>query len=261
MINNSQNDLVGYWVIDSAPENTSEAYGEIYLRFTEDGLLQWGYENQWRICVLSFDYWTDDKNIITVCPPNPRTEYTPYSFTNDEKLKIRYSNYETVWKRTDKQDFFESNEIWDSGTLGFRQLDYMSELDSEPTEFQIKRANRFKVSPQTMVNTTALWHSWEYSRGQFASFHADEFKQILECGVFVGEKCNEDKTLLMYIVSDGHIEVINAMLENDFEINAQDMYGHTPLDYAVFSKNSDMFELLRKRGALMGKELKHQDQQ
>lgn len=259
MINNFQDNLIGYWKIDSAPENTSEAYGEIYLRFTEDGLLQWGYENQWRICVLSFNYWTDDNNIITVCPPNPRTEYTPFSIINDKKLEVRYSNYETVWEKTSKQDFFESNKIWDSGTLDFRQLDYMSELDSEPTEFHIKRAKLFEVSPQIIINTTALWHSWEYSRRQFASFHADEFKQILKCGVFAGEKCNENKTLLMYIVSDGHIEVVDAMLKNNFEINTQNIYEHTPLDYAVFSKNSDMFELLRKRGALTGEELKQQN--
>ncbi len=39
-MNFSQNDLVGYWKIYSAPENSPESYGETYLRFTENGLLE-----------------------------------------------------------------------------------------------------------------------------------------------------------------------------------------------------------------------------
>ncbi len=87
--------------------------------------MQWGYENQWRICVTSYDYWVEKESIGTICPPNPRKEITPYSISENEKLKLAYSNYETIWAKTNKQEFFESKNIWNPGILFGRQEDYM----------------------------------------------------------------------------------------------------------------------------------------
>ncbi len=255
-MNVPQDKLVGYWVIDSAPEDKPESFGEIYLRFTGNGLLQWGYQDEHKIYINSFEYWLENKKIVNTCPPNPRKELTPFAMTDDDKLKINYSNYETIWRKTSKQDFFESNDIWDAGRYNFRRLDYMSELELSPSDFQIKRAEYLGVSPQIIINTDSLWHAWEYSRGEFASFHSEEFKYILKCGVLVDKTCQQDLTLLMYIISDGYIEVIEAMLENGFDINAEEMCGMTPLDFAVFHDQTEIYEMLRQRGAKLGSELK-----
>ena len=164
------NSLIGYWVLDSAPENTAEI-GEFYLRFTSDGLLQHGNQNKWRIYVLSFQYEIEGDAIATICPPNPRTELTPFSIAEDGRLILSYGNYDTVWAESDKKDFFESDKIWDPGILFERQIDYISLLDSKPRDYQIKWAGLLGISPQVLVNTDALWKCWKYGRSPFASFH------------------------------------------------------------------------------------------
>lgn len=179
----SHSKLTGYWLIESAPEDSTEGSGEVYLRFTDDGLLQWGYENQWRICVISYNFRVENNKILTVCPPNPREEFSPFIFTEDGKLKLFYSNYETIWSRTDKKNFFDSKEIWDPGIPFARQEDYMSLLSQKPLPLEIKRAKYLGVSPQIIINTGVLWNAWKYSRSEFATFHFEDFKYILEQGV------------------------------------------------------------------------------
>jgi hypothetical protein len=253
--NLSKNELVGYWIIESAPESSPEGAGEIYLRFTENGLLQWGYENQWRICVISYDYWIEKESIGTVCLPNPRKEFTPYSISEDGKLKLAYSNYDTVWVKTNKQEFFESKNIWNPGIPFDIQEDYMSLLNSPPHERQIKRADYLGVSPQILVNTNVLWKVWEYSRSAFASFHFEDFKYILEQGVLIDDKNNLDDTLLIHLAADDYTEAVKLMLDNGADINHKDISGNTALDFAIFANRIDTIKLLKERGALSGSEL------
>ncbi len=252
----SQNNLVGCWIIDSAPENTGEVAGEVYLRFTENGLLQWGYENQWRICVISHDYWIEGESIGTICPPNPRKEFTPYSIIPDGKLRLAYSNYETIWAKTEKQEFFESNNIWNPGILFERQEDYMSLLNSPPYDYQIKRADYLGISPQILVNTNVLWQAWSYSGAAFASFHFDDFKYILQQGVFTEETCNMGNTLLSYLAADGYIEAVELLLNQGANINHKNISQATALDVAIYANQSNVVELLRKKGAKLGNEIK-----
>ena len=250
-----QNEIVGYWLIESAPDDSSERAGEVYLHFTEDNVLQWGYENRWRICVISYNYQIECNYIQTTCPPNTRKEFSEFSFTKDGKLKLFYSNYETIWVKTHKQDFFESKNIWNPGILHTSQENYMEFLNSKPHPLEIKRAEYLGVSPQIIINTAVLWESWRYSRAAFAKFHFEDFKYILEQGVLVNDEGNMDETLLHYLAGDGYIDAVELMLNNGANINHPDITGNTPLDYAKWKNRTSVIEPLKKRGGKSGDEI------
>lgn len=243
--------LTGYWIIDSVEEFAPEYYGQIYLRFTENNLLQWGYEKPEKICVVSFNYWLEDESIVTVLPPNPRKEFTPYSITPDGKLKLMYSNYETLWAKTTEQPFFTSEAIWEPDPTMIRP-DYIASLQQPPSDHERQAAEYEGVSPQVVVNTNALWKVWEYSYQTFGSFHLDDFKYILERGVLPDWRCNEDRTLLMYIAGEGYSEAVRLLVDNGFDINAQDLYGDTALDHALRRDRKDTIQFLLARGAKSG---------
>jgi hypothetical protein len=246
------NALVGYWAITDAPNNTPEASGNIYLRFTDNGLLQWGYENQRSNCVISFQYWIDGGNVVTIREPQPRKEYTPFSISTNGKLELQYSYYETTWVKAKKQDFFESKNIWDRGDYYREQLDYLSLLKLQPGDIDIRRADYLGIAPQILINTHAMSQCWSYYREPFASFHLDDFEFILDQGVLIDDEDNEDRTLLSYLAEDGHTEAVRLMLDHGAEINHLDIYPFTALDYATQHKT---IVLLRERGAKLASEL------
>lgn len=247
----TQNELIGYWAFASE----TESYWQIYIRFTENSLLQWGYQNEWLICNISHNYWLENGNIGTICPPNPRRELTPYTIAADGTLKLTYSNRETIWTRAEKQEFFESKNIWNPGIPFLRQIDYMALLNSPPHHFQIKRAKNMNISPQILVNTRALWSALEYSNGEFASLHLNDWRYILERGVLVNEDDDMDRTLLSYAAEDGYTDVVELLLNNGFDINTIDILKQTPLDWAIWKDRTETTKLLRERGAKLGKEL------
>lgn len=249
-----QDDLVGYWSFASETESN----WQVYLRFTENGLLQWGYENEWLICNISHNYWIENENIGTICLPNPRKEFTPYSITADGLLKLTYTNRETVWEKAEKQGFFESKNIWNPGIPFARQIDYMALLKSPPHHFQVKRAKNMNISPQILVNTNALWKSWEYSQAEFALLHLDDFEFILEQGVLIDEDDDMDTTLLSHLAHDGYIEAVKLMLDKGANINHIDVLQNTALDWAIWKNQTETVKLLRERGAKLGIQLANQ---
>jgi hypothetical protein len=248
------NHLIGYWVIDSVEEYAPEYYGSVYLHFTNDNLLQWGYEKPDRICVVSFNYLLEGESIVTVLPPNPRKEFTPYSIMPDGKLKLTYGNYETIWAKTKEQAFFTSKDRWEPDPTMIRP-DYIASLQLPASVYQRQAAEYKGVSPQLVVNTNALWQAWKYSRGTFASFHFDEFKYIVERGVIVDWTDNEDATLLMYIAGEGYTKAARLLLEHGYDINARDLYGNTALDRAIYRNRKKTVQLLLSHGAMPGKKI------
>ena len=253
-MSNNLNSLIGYWVLDSALENAHEI-GVTHLRFASKGLLQEGNENEWRIYVLSFQYWIEGDAIATICPPNPRTELTPFSIANDGKLILSDDNNETTWARTGKNEFFDSNNIWDPGILFERQTDYMSLLDSKPQGYQIEQALRLDISPQLLVNTNAMWKCWKYARSRFASFHLEDFDHILKQGVLIDDEDNEDRTLLSYLAEDGYSQAVQKALEHGANINHLDLYGTTALDWATWTGRTETIWVLRDCGGKLGSDL------
>lgn len=253
-MSNDPNSLIGYWVLELDPENAHEI-GVTHLRFGENGLLQEGFENKWRIVVISFHYWIEGNAIATTCSPNLRIEFTPFSLTDDGKLVLSEGSYSSTWAPTAKKEFFDSENIWKSGVLSGRRVDYMSLLDSKPRDYEIDLALQLNISPQILVNTGALWMCWEYSRSRFASFHLDEFEHILRQGVQIDDDDNEDRTLLSYLAEDGNTEGVRLMLDHGAEINHMDIYPFTALDHAIAANRSDTADLLRERGAKLASEL------
>lgn len=250
-MNQISNELSGDWAFVSKTEFNSL----LYIRFTKNGSLHWGYQNQWLTCNIPHNYWFENGSIATVCPPNPRKELTPFEITSDGKLKLKYLNRETIWERAETQQFFENKDIWNPGIPFPRQIDYMALLKEKPRNFQIERAKNLGISPQILVNTNALWKLHEYSQAEFASFHLDDFKFILEQGILVDEEDNMDATLLSHFAGDGYVEAVKLMLEFGFDINAKDITDNTPLDYALWKNQSDVAGILRENGAKTGKEI------
>lgn len=247
--------LVGYWVIENAPENVPEGGWDVCLNFSDDGLLQWGYENEWRTCVISFKYWIESDNIGTICPPHPRKELTPFSIALNGKLQLAYSNYETTWGKTDKKAFFEGRNVGDPGAAYEGRIDYIALLKSPPYDFQIQRAALLGISPQILVNTKALWECWEYSLYCFASFHLDDFEFIIDKGVLIDDDDNMDRTLLSHLAEDGNANAVKLLLERGSNINGVDISGNTALDHAIWNNRTEVMGLLRERGARLGSEL------
>jgi hypothetical protein len=244
--------LIGYWVLDSAPERSHEI-GVTHIRFTDDGLLQEGNENEWRIYVLSFQYWVEGDAVMTICPPNPRTEMTPFSIISDEKLALSFGDEKTIWIRTEKKEFFESSKVWNPGFLFERQTDYMSMLDLKPHDYEIEGASRLGMSPQIFVNTNALWKCWKYGRSSFASFHLEDFEQILERGVLIDREDDMDRTLLSYLAEDGLTQAVQMAADYGADVNNSDVLELTALDYAILANRTETAEALRKLGGTHGK--------
>lgn len=251
MATNPKNELLGYWSRLYSDESGQQAY----LHFTDDGRLQWGNENQWRICIIPHQYWLTDGHIETVCPPNPRKESTPYSIREDGTLVLSYDNRETKWARVERQEFFESKNVWNPGIPFERQIDYMSMLKLPPNSMLVKHAEHLSISPQILVNTDALWRLWDYSRAEFASFDLADFKYILDQGVLIDRDDNMDATLLCHLAADGRDAAIELMLDYDADMNHRDLTGYTPLDYAVWSNRAETVKFLKELGAKEGCEL------
>ena len=50
-----KNQLIGYWAFASETQFNAQ----IYIRFTKNDLLQWGYQNEWLICNITHKYWIE----------------------------------------------------------------------------------------------------------------------------------------------------------------------------------------------------------
>lgn len=248
----TRNELIGYWSSETQFDST------VYIRFTGNRLLQWGYENEWRICNISHSYWIENESIGTICLPNPRKEFTSYSITADGLLKLNYTNRETVWEKAEKQEFFDCKNIWNPGIPFARQIDYMALLKSAPHHFQVERAKNMNVPPQILVNTNALWKCWEYAQAEFASLHLDDFEFILEQGVLIDEDDDMDTTLLSHLAHDGYTEAVTRMLNKGADINHVDILQNTALDWAIWKNQVETIKILQKKGAKLGSELTNQ---
>lgn len=246
------NPLIGYWVIEYAPLGTQESQGNIFLRFTERDLLQWGYSNQRGIVAKSFQYSVEGTSLATVRPPQPRIEHTPFTISSEGKLTLAYSYYETKWARAEKQDFFESKKIWDPGDYYRTRLDYLHLLKELPHGPYLERARLLEIDPQVLVNTQIMGFCWAYSHEPFAFFHLDDFEFILSQGVLIDDDDNEDRTLLSYLAQDGLTDAVRVALDYGADINHMDIYPETALDYA---SSQETIQLLRDRGGKLASEL------
>jgi len=61
---------------------------------------------------------------------------------------------------------------------------------------------------------------------------------------------------LFSAVFNGHIEVVEFLLENGAQVNIADINGDTPLDWAISKKNIELDLLLRKYGGKTSNDMK-----
>ena len=54
----------------------------------------------------------------------------------------------------------------------------------------------------------------------------------------------------------GNLEAVKQHIAAGADVNAKDVNGYTPLDWAIFNKDTETADLLRKHGGKTGKELK-----
>ena len=52
------------------------------------------------------------------------------------------------------------------------------------------------------------------------------------------------------------LEVVELLIADGADVNAKDVNGYTPLDWAIFNKDTETADLLRKHGGKTGEELK-----
>lgn len=128
----------------------------------------------------------------------------------------------------------------------------MSITNELPSALEIERAKVLGVKPEILVSTRALALCWKYSHGPFASFHLDDFVQILDRGVHLENQDNVDRTLISYLAEDGLTEAVKAMVECGANINHFDLFGNTPLDYAVWKGRDETVQLIRDLGGIEG---------
>jgi ankyrin repeat protein len=97
-----------------------------------------------------------------------------------------------------------------------------------------------------------MWECWKYGRARFASFHLEDFDQILARGVLIDDEDDESRTLLSYLAEDGNTEAVKLAVECGADVNRTDIYDLTALDYATFRNRHGTAATLRKLGGIHG---------
>jgi ankyrin repeat protein len=57
----------------------------------------------------------------------------------------------------------------------------------------------------------------------------------------------------------GNLEAVKQHIAAGADVNAKDVNGYTPLDWAIFNKDTETTNLLRKHGGKTGEELKAEE--
>ncbi|MDC0307338.1 ankyrin repeat domain-containing protein [bacterium] len=85
-------------------------------------------------------------------------------------------------------------------------------------------------------------------------------KEVVELLIAKGADVNAKDDLiewtpLFMAVEEGHKEIVELLITADADVNAKGFGGNTPLDLAIFNKDTKVAALLRKHGGKTGEEL------
>ena len=85
-------------------------------------------------------------------------------------------------------------------------------------------------------------------------------KQHLAAGADVNAKTDDGWTPLQFAAMTGHKEIAELLIAKGADVNGKIEIavdkGDTPLDWAIFNKDTETADLLRKHGGKTGEELK-----
>lgn len=96
----SQSQLVGAWVTDETDEASIEEFGRVSLDFRSDGTLTYTIHSDDRDEKMLLTYKVRGNVIVTDQPSQPREEKTPFLFTPDGKLVLKYVDRQVRYVRT-----------------------------------------------------------------------------------------------------------------------------------------------------------------
>lgn len=77
----------------------------------------------------------------------------------------------------------------------------------------------------------------------------EKVKQLLDSGLSVNVKDNDDMTPLHVATYKGYTDIVELLIERHADVNTQDYKGWTPLHYAAYNAKSNCIKILLKAGA------------
>ena len=99
------------------------------------------------------------------------------------------------------------------------------------------------------------WHTPLHDAA--AAGHKEVAELLIAEGADVNAKDSTfGRTLLHIAAREGHKEIVELLLAKGVDVNPKDKEGKTPLDAAIYGKNPQTADLLRKHGGKTGAELK-----
>lgn len=95
--------LIGKWVTDPNDVEALEEYGTVTLEFKDDGSLIYSIHSEDKIQKVKLTYKAEQGVLITDQPSHPQRDRTPFTFTADGKLVLKYAGQESQYIRADSK--------------------------------------------------------------------------------------------------------------------------------------------------------------
>lgn len=74
-------------------------------------------------------------------------------------------------------------------------------------------------------------------------------QSVIDKGININMQDNIGRTMLMYAVSEGRLNIVKCLLDNGADINVQNIYGSTALAYVIGQDRLDIAKYLTDCGA------------
>jgi len=114
--------------------------------------------------------------------------------------------------------------------------------------FEKKRDPRLKKSAHVLEEVVSF--CWAASQGDLS-----EVKRYVALGIDIDESDYDGRTAIHLASSEGHVNVIEYLIQRKVNVNPVDRWGNTPLDDTVRHKHKAAVDILKKHGGKAGKHI------